>query len=276
MKLLVTTDFSVNSKGAIRFAQNLAKQTKDLEVTFFHSIHVYKPAMWSNSGFEQYKKEELERLSILLKKFIYSVIGQNNSDFKSITLVVEEGVSIEDSILTFSEINKIDLICIATRGAGLLRKIMGTHTSYLISHSKIPVLVIPSRYRAKPIKRITYLSDLENIKKELDHVINFSKEIQPQIEVLHYSSIIFDKEKFDKDVELFNSKEYKDIKLNIRKNNLELSLLERAGKYLEKSKPELLIMFTKRDKSIFEKLFLPSTSVELTFTTKIPILIFSK
>jgi len=34
MKLLVTTDFAENSKGAIRFAQTLARQTENVEVIF--------------------------------------------------------------------------------------------------------------------------------------------------------------------------------------------------------------------------------------------------
>jgi len=55
-----------------------------------------------------------------------------------------------------------------------------------------------------------------------------------------------------------------------------LSLVERITKYVEKSKPELLIMFTNREKGFFESMFLPSKSAELTYTTKVPVLIFSK
>ncbi|MBK7884597.1 MAG: hypothetical protein IPJ81_13065 [Chitinophagaceae bacterium] len=43
MKLLVTTDFLANSKGAIRFAQTLAKQSKNVEVVFYHAIYIMKP-----------------------------------------------------------------------------------------------------------------------------------------------------------------------------------------------------------------------------------------
>jgi hypothetical protein len=66
------------------------------------------------------------------------------------------------------------------------------------------------------------------------------------------------------------------IKLTIQKNNLEISLVKRIAQYVQKSKPELLIMFTKRDKGFFENLFLPSKSAELTYSTKVPVLIFSK
>ena len=96
------------------------------------------------------------------------------------------------------------------------------------------------------------------------------------VKVLHYSSIIADKKQFEKNKELFNTKEFENIKLNVQQNSLELSLADRITDYVQKSKPELLIMFTNREKSFFESLFLPSKSAELTYTTKVPLLIFSK
>ena len=153
---------------------------------------------------------------------------------------------------------------------------MGTHTSYIVNNSKVPVMVIPSHYRAKAIKNATYLSDFENLKNEVIKISKLSKPIDLQLEVLHYSSIVLDKKKFEKNKELFKTKEFENIKLNIQKSNLELSLVERITKYVQKSKPELLIMFTKREKGFFESIFLPSKSAELTYTTKVPVLIFSK
>lgn len=276
MKLLVTTDFSANSKGAIRFAQTLAKQSKNIEVVFYHAIHIMKPTVWSDVFFKSYKNDEIERLTIDLKKFIHAAIGKHKGNFSDEKFVVDNCISTEKDIIRYAEKNKIDFICIATQGAGVLRKIMGTHTSYIVNNSKIPVLVIPSHYRSRQLKKITYLSDFENLKKEIDKVSKFSGSVKCGLDVLHYSSIILDKNKFERNKDLFKTEEYKEIKLNIVKNNLELSLMERVSQYITKSKPELLIMFTKREKSFFETIFLPSKSAELTYTTKVPVLIYSK
>ena len=276
MKLLVTTDFSANSKGAIRFAQTLAKQAKNVEVIFYYAIHILKPTRWNDVFFSQYKDDEIERLSSDLKKFTYATIGKDKDKFRSIKFVVENCISTEKDIVKFAEKNKIDFICIATQGAGMLRKVMGTHTSYIVNNSKTPVMVIPSHYRTKPLKNATYLSDFENLKKEMTKISKLSNEISLQIGVLHYSSVLFDKKEFTKNKALFNTKEFENIKLNIQKNNLELSLADRITNYVQKSKPELLIMFTNREKSFFESMFLPSKSAELTYTTKVPLLIFSK
>ena len=276
MKLLITTDFSANSKGAIRFAQTLAKQSNEIEATFYHSVHFLKPFVWSDVFFKSYIHEEIERLTADLKKFVYATIGQDKDKFTNIKFVIDSAISTEKDIIRYAENNKIDFICIATQGAGILRKVMGTHTSYLVNNSKVPVLVIPSHYRSKHLRKITFLSDFENLKKEIDKVSKFSGTIKCGLDVLHYSSISLDKNKLERNKDLFKTAEYKDIKLNIVKNILELSLTERVSQYITKSKPELLIMFTKREKSFFETIFLPSKSAELTYTTKVPVLIYSK
>jgi len=276
MKLLVTTDFSANATGAIRFAQTLAKQNKNVEVVFYHAIHIMKPTRWNDTFFKSYKDEEIERLSADLKKFVHTSIGKEKAEFASIKFVVDNCISTEKDIIIYAKKNKIDFICIATQGAGMLRKVMGTHTSYLVNNSKVPVIVIPSHYRAKTLKKVTYLSDFENLKSEVLKISKLATAIAVHVEVLHYSSLILDSKKFEKNKELFNTKEFENITLNIQKNNLELSIVERVTKYVQKSKPELLIMFTDREKGFFESIFLPSKSAELTYTTKVPVLIFSK
>jgi nucleotide-binding universal stress UspA family protein len=276
MKLLVTTDFSANSKGAIRFAQTLSRQTDNIEVIFYHAIHIMKPTLWSDVFFKAYTNDEIDRLTADLKKFIHAIIGKDKGSFSNARFIVDNCISTEKDILKYAEKNKIDFICIATRGAGILRKVMGTHTSYLVNNSKIPVIVIPSHYRAKALKKATYLSDFENLKSEVIKISKLSAPVGLNVEVLHYSSIVLDKKKFEKNKELFHTKEFDNIKLNIQKNNFELSIVKRITNYVQKSKPELLIMFTRREKGFFESIFLPSKSAELTYTTKVPVLIFSK
>ena len=247
-----------------------------MEVIFYHAIHFLKPTRWGDVFFDQYKDDEIERLSSNLKKFTYATLGKDKDKFRSIKFVVEDCISTEKDIIKFAERNKINFICIATQGAGILRKVMGTHTSYIVNNSITPVMVIPSRYKSKPFKTATYLSDFENLKREVMEISNFSKEISLQVEVLHYLSALADEKKFEKNRELFNTKEFENFKLDIQKNNIELSLTDRITNYIQKSKPELLIMFTNREKSFFESMFLPSKSAELTYTTKVPLLIFSK
>jgi nucleotide-binding universal stress UspA family protein len=276
MKLLVTTDFSTNSKGAIRFAQTLAKQSKEIEVTSYHSVLFMKPSTWSDALYNSYKHEEITRLTKALTNFVSDTIGADRSKFAGVHYVIDSAISTEKDIIKYAEKRKMDIICIATQGAGMLRKIMGTHTSYIVNNSLVPVLVIPSHYRSKPIKKVTYLSDFENVKRELDKVSKLSSTLKCSVDVLHYASIIPDKKQFERNEALVNSGKYENTHLQVIKSDVESSLMERVAQYINKSKPQLLIMFTKREKSFFERIFLPSKSAELTYTTKVPVLIYSK
>jgi nucleotide-binding universal stress UspA family protein len=254
----------------------LAKQSKNVKVVFYHAINILQPTSWSSTFFDDYKDEEVARLSAELKKFIHSVIRKDKMKFAEIKFVVEDSISTEKDIIKYAEKTKIDFICIATQGAGMLRKVMGTHTSFIVNNSEVPVLVIPSHYKTKAIRNAVYLSDFENLKKELLKISKLTADISLHIEVLHYSSVLIDKKKFEKNIEVFNSKTFGNTQLNIQKINLKLSLVNRVAKYVEESKPDLLVMFTKREKGFFESIFLPSKSAELTYSTKVPVLIFSK
>ncbi len=276
MKLLVTTDFSKNSKGAIRFALMLAKQVTNVEVLFYHSIYIMKPTSWGDTFYEKYKNDELARLSHDLKKFVNLTLGKEKTSFNKIDFMVENSSSDKHSISAIALDNNIDYICIATQGAGLLRKIVGTYTSYVINSSKIPVLVIPSQYRSKALKKVTYLSDFENPETEIKTVSNFSDMLSAQIGVLHFASKMVNQENFEKTKAIFNNPKLKNIKLNIQFSDIELSLIEKVAKYVDSDKPDLLIMFTKRERSFFESIFMTSKSTELTYSTKVPVLIFSK
>ncbi|MFN3851198.1 MAG: universal stress protein [Spirosomataceae bacterium] len=276
MKLLVTTDFSTNSKGAIRFAQTLAEQFDNVEVVFYHAVHFLRPTKWSDIIYDTHKVNETERLGKELKKFINSTLKKHKSHFASVEYVIDTVISTEKDIITYAEKNSIDFICIATRGAGILRKVMGTHTAYIVNNSSIPVLVVPNHYRVKKLQNATYLSDFENLKGELEKATAFQKAFNLNLEVLHFKSMLKNSKGLDAGKSLLAQPEYKTIKLNITKTNYDLTFVERVAKYIRNSKTDLLITFTNRKRDFFESIFLPSTSAELTYSTKVPILIYTK
>ena len=71
-KILVTTDFSTNSKAGMRFAIQLASQHK-FELTFFHSCYVMKPTSWSDATFAAYEKKEADKIQKKLNQYVVSV-----------------------------------------------------------------------------------------------------------------------------------------------------------------------------------------------------------
>jgi nucleotide-binding universal stress UspA family protein len=49
MKILVTTDFSPNSKAAIQVAATMAKQATGVELIFYSAVEMMQPQAWNLS-----------------------------------------------------------------------------------------------------------------------------------------------------------------------------------------------------------------------------------
>ena len=129
-----------------------------------------------------------------------------------------------------------DSICIATNGAGVLRKLMVTHTSYLVNHSTVPVMAIPSMYKIKLIKKITYVSDFENLTTELNKVAKLSDLLKCQTEALHYARMGTNHPETIKKSKIFTKPAYSGIKANVLETNIEYSLVD---VYKRQAEPEL-------------------------------------
>jgi len=276
MKILVTTDFSINSKAAIQFAANLSNQVKEAELIFYSAVEMMQPSSWNLSFYKKYATEEKNRLTKELEKFISSTSGVNKSLVQKSKFVIDFTQGTEKAIIEYATKTKCQFICIATNGAGVLRKLIGTHTSYLVNHSNVPVMAIPTKYKSKAIKKITYVSDFENLVPELNKVTKLNGLLKAQTEALHYARMGTNHPDTIKKLKLFSKAAYSGVKANIVETNIEYSLVDRLSKYIGKQHPDLIILFTRQKKGFFEQLFLPSKAAELTFSTKIPTLIYPK
>jgi nucleotide-binding universal stress UspA family protein len=276
MKILVTTDFSLNSKAAIQFAANFSNQIKGAELIFYSAVEMMQPASWNLSFYKKYVTEEKNRLTKDLEKFVKSALGANKKALLGCKYMIDFTQSTEQAIIEYAAKSKCQFICIATNGAGVLRKLMGTHTSYLVNHSTVPVMAIPSKYKTVAIKKITYVSDFENLVQELNKVAKLGGLLKAQTEALHYAHMGANYPETIKKTKVFAKPAYTGVKFNILETNIEYSLVERLTKYIGKQHPDLIILFTRQKKGFFEQLFLPSKAAELTFSTKIPTLIYPK
>lgn len=276
MKILVTTDFSDNSKSAIVFAANLAKQIPQTTLVFYSAIELLQPETWNLSFYQEYEKEEKKRLTLLLEKSVKSTLGSKMKNMSACKYVIEFVQGTEKAIIEASLKNKCNYICISTNGAGMLRKLMGTHTAYLVNHSPLPVLAIPSKYKAAALQSILYVSDFENLHHELKKLGKFSASLQVKTKVLHYARMGVTHPETIKRAAIFNKPDFQHIDPIILPTKIEYSLVERITQFIKKDKPSIIVLFTKQKKGFFEKLFLPSKAAELTYSTKVPTLIFPK
>jgi nucleotide-binding universal stress UspA family protein len=276
MKLLVTTDFSSNSKSAIKFASVLANKESGSEIIFYHAIQVMKPTSWSDAHFKKYLDGEIKRLTSEMQTFVSKTTAKSLDKKVKTKFIIENSLSTEKAIIEAAKKQKVHYICISTKGAGILRKLMGTHTEYLVNNSAIPVCAVPSDAKIKDLTKLTYLSDLENIKKEMTQVVKLNNVLRSSVEILHFSMVSLEKFELDKAAKILSSDLFAGARLTVEENNINLSLVEKVNHYVQENRPHLIVMFTKRNKGFFESLFLPSKSAELTFTTKVPVIVYPK
>ena len=274
-KILVTTDFSTNSKAGMRFAIQLASQHK-FELTFFHSYYVMKPTSWSDATFAAYEKKEADKIQKKLNQYVVSVYKSIGTASKNVKCVVSSSVFTDSNISEYAFANKFSFICISTRGAGKLKKIFGTNTSNLINNSIVPVIAVPHTYRTGKITNILYASDLDNLENELKKVVDFAKPLKSKVELLHFNSpldLITDSKIIETAVKKFSKY---DVKLHLENANPVNTLISNIESAIQKSKPSMLIMFTQQNRSFFQKIFLSSKSSEYSFNAKVPLLVFNK
>ena len=182
-----------------------------------------------------------------------------------------------EKIIELANAEDAGMIVMGTHGASGLRKVLfGTNTANMISRSDIPVLAIPGDYEFKPVEKIVYASDLENLEAELKQIIPFAIALNAVIEVVHLDFGENDKKINAEEAEkIIRNSPYQFIHLLIREANLNKPLLRQLKTYTEVISPDWLVMFTKA-KSMWDKLFLGSHTEEMSQALTLPLLSFKK
>ncbi|HET6721436.1 MAG TPA: universal stress protein [Chitinophagaceae bacterium] len=274
-KILVTTDFSANSKAALRFAFQLATQKK-FELTFFHSFYVLIPTGWNKNKISEYKKIEEKKIQNKLNRFVAAIYKNTGIDSLKFECVTKSSAFTENNIRKYAEENRFSFICMGTRGVGKFKRLFGTTTAKLIKQSRIPILAVPGNYRSNSISSILYASDLLNIEKELKKVIDFARPLNAQVVLLHFSPPykFVDSKMFETRVK--NISRYENIDVHIENETHDKPGISIITSILKKTKSSMMIMFTEQQRNLFQKIFLSSKSVNHSFKTEVPLLVYNK
>jgi nucleotide-binding universal stress UspA family protein len=274
-KILVTTDFSTASKAGIRFALQLAKQTKGTLIVF-HAMGLPKPTRWGDNKYNAYAEAELKKAHIRLMRFIDSIGLQSGFATKAVQGVVTEGWQVDRSVIDYATHIKANFICMSTRGAGLLKKMVGTNASTILTTSPIPVIVVPKTYQVSPISHILYSSDFNTLGSEMKKVVDFAKPLKAKVSVYHYDFLLPLDEAKIKLEKIAAKHSARNVKFYFKKLHIENSLAHHLQNDIRKSKPSLVALFTKQNRGWYDRLFLSSKSAEISFNTKTPLLVFRK
>ena len=273
--ILVATDLSANSRAGVRFALQLARQAGS-SLVFYHCLTLMKPTRWSEGTYSAYVKKEVQEAQVSLEKFVVDMDAGAKPRKGKFEYLVTHHTDIVKAIVDSASAAKASAICMSTRGAGRLKKIMGTHASAIVQASPIPVFVIPKNYRAKPVIHILYASDLKSIGTELKEVKRFSGKLKARVTIYHYDYLA-DLEEARKELEKVAARyKARDLHFKFQKFNIDKSLGQHLNDDARRSKSSLAVLFTDQERGWFDKLFLSSRAADAVFDSKVPLLILHK
>lgn len=274
-KLLVTTDFSPNSKKGIHFAIQLADQS-DYELIFYHVVAIFRPYIWDQDYYDQYELKELKGNQKKLEQFINDVFKKSKIQNPNYSCVCQVGINPSNKIIEYGKQIHADYLCVSTLGRGKLIQIIGSTASELITFCPIPIFIIPSNYKSKPITNVCFASDFDNFNIEIKKVLDFTGTIKAVTNIVHFDYLVVLKEKKTKWGKLISKYQTEKVQFYLKELDSLYSLNNHIQKYVVNSKQSLLITFTKQNRNWFNRVFLASKTNDMIFDATTPLLVFRK
>jgi nucleotide-binding universal stress UspA family protein len=272
---LVTTDFSENSTSAIRFALKAAEQT-NAALIFYHVIEVMKPTSWSEEKYKKFEQAKNEEFTEKLRDFVSSSGKGLVKDAGNFTYLTEIGTEVAELTIKAAKKNKVSFICTSTKGAGNVKRFFGTNSSTLITHSPIPLAIIPHNYEPATITKLFYASDLEGFNSEMAIVKQLAEEFNAALTVYHYDYALqqgVSTAHLEKKAAPFAAA---NVTFNFKLQEIDLSLSGHLNRDIKKEDPSAIILFTKQNRNWFDRFFSPSETASLSFNSSVPLIVFRK
>lgn len=273
--LLITTDLSENAKAAVRFGLQLADQGS-YKLVFLHVTELLKPIKWTEEFYKNYEQKEMEGLQQQLKAYVMGISADTGSTIINPEYVVHNSSSVTANVVHYATEHQISYICMSRKGGGNSMKLFGSITATLLEKSSIPVIAVPEDYKSAPLKEICYASDLENLEAELRAVKTIADDVDARVSLLHFSSPLDGSAAEGRIVDAQAAIGDMPLEVHLKPLDFEVALSDGLAQAVDSLKPGLLVMFTRQNRSFFERIFLSTISAEFAADTKVPLLVFRK
>lgn len=277
-KILIPTDFSENSKNAMRHAIALFANTPChfylLYADVQESAYVERPSYEFGTNI-LVEKEQLSIEDKLYKLKMYLKSLSKKSGLHKFATIHAKGYFLE-SVRTQIGEKQIDLIVMGTKGASELKEFfMGTHAGDVITKAECDALVVPDKACYKAFEQIVIPIDFEvgfddATLRKMSSTLGSQK---AQIKLLYVTK---------SNIPLFKNIEIRQRQLTellterLRKpvsfHRVISAKVEDGVKIFTKSVNADLIIMLSKDHGLLQKLFLDTTVEEVSFKTSVPLL----
>lgn len=258
----------------MRFAMQVASQS-GAALTFLTVCHVPRPTVWTDATYTAHEKTELNKTRKTVGNFVESVYKSRQMFPTNYTCVAVNSPFTDSTIMGYAADHAFDYICISTHGAGMVEKLFGNTTSNLINQSPVPVIAVPATYRVSELTTVLYASDLSQL-NEIKRVVDFARPLSTSVELLHFSEP--NEPVVDSDIIATAVKKHTDypVTVQVKPRHMAHALTANIEAFIQAKKPSVLVMFTTQKDGFFKRLFLSGNSVDYSFLTTTPLLVFRK
>ena len=273
-KIICPTDFSKAATNAVEFAAIIAARI-NASITLLHVLHLpildtTEMAMVATEVLGEQQRHAQEKLHALS----HYLAEKHRAENIQVDYLVKESL-LGDEVKHLTDTQGYDMVVIGSTGGGntLEEILVGSNTAGVIDRVKCPVLTVPLKAHPAPFQHIVYASNYE---KEdgiaLEQVLQFAQLFQAQVEIVHMSH-----EASDNDHSKANRfrerlrQELPGFELDFQEV-IHPDEVEGMKKYLTEKNADLLTILKKR-RGFFHNLFSQSFSEQLTYQSKLPLLI---
>ena len=271
--LIVATDYSDNSIAALNLAGRLQKKfgaklyvmhVFDISATFMSTVSIAYARM-EEAAFKEHRGR--------LTEFASKHLGA--TDFE---IIVSENSIAANAIMEKAEELKADLILAGMRGSNVVREfIIGSTASALIEKSLIPVLCVPSGFKAEKIEKIVYATAFEEADIDaIQKLIPLAKTFGATLNLVHIST---QKEYAGEDqLQWFNEMlgekvDYKELQIELKFAD---DIFVALNTYLDEAEPQLLVMLEREGHHLMGSLWHRDLVKRMKLEVEIPLMSFHK
>lgn len=266
--IVLLTDFSPLSKVAMQYALKMAAPL-EANFTILNIVRI-DGIPKANLRTKQIEKSvalvSQEEGDNLVAELRSQVKGNYSLEFKPV-----KARTVSEMVRKYVAKHPTNLVVMGLQGASAMKKArLGGTTVSVIDECPVPVMAIPALANYQNLKHIVYASDLKNIQKELDIIVEFAKIFGSAVHMIHVAPVM------DKKVDsTIQTVEAVIQKMNYAKLDFKLILeddvtMAIAG-YIKETKADLLTTFTHK-LSLEEKIFGRSVTRKVAYQAITPLL----
>jgi nucleotide-binding universal stress UspA family protein len=270
--LLVPTDFSDIAQNALDYAVNVAKVFNDeILLLFINDIGSALSAMFSNNANSTQRVLIHEAVEHRHQKIAAQIMKEQGI---KVNLMIKDSHSIYKTIVDTADEVKCETIVMGTHGVKGIKNIIGSNASRVISHAKVPVIVVKGKHFGEGYKSIVFPVDLHmESRQKIGRAVQLAKKFDSTVHVITYN-------KSDEFLRQMVSHNMQRVETRFKEAGVKYTIYYLEGsanfenetiKYAEKLNADLILIMTQHEEGIAEYI-IGSTAQQIVNHSPIPVM----